>query len=178
MQDDHEHGALTSIWRSLHDKMEQIEDADTFVNYGLAIMLPFLGISMWLSRWRSCLLLLGFHSASEFNSSYVHLDPNPDAILIICYKTHVLNLYFWGEIVFSCCIKEEKDLPSAWIKRGLLQKDVDKELHLHLQVRIYSHFPIYSFYWFGDLETILWTYQQEQWSYICFFICCDFYFSI
>lgn len=45
-----EHGALTSVWKSLHNKMEQIEDAETFVNYGLAIMLPFLGISMWLSR--------------------------------------------------------------------------------------------------------------------------------
>ncbi|KAL0559572.1 hypothetical protein IC582_004187 [Cucumis melo] len=45
-----EYGALRSIWRSLHNKMEQIEDADTFVNYGLVIMLPFLGISMLLSR--------------------------------------------------------------------------------------------------------------------------------
>ena len=48
MQDEHE--ALRSIWRSLHNKMERIEDADTLVNYGLVIMLPFLGISMWLSR--------------------------------------------------------------------------------------------------------------------------------
>ncbi|XP_023534783.1 putative GPI-anchor transamidase [Cucurbita pepo subsp. pepo] len=46
-----EHGGLTtSVWRSLHNKMEEIEDGDTFVNYGLVIILPFLGISMWLSR--------------------------------------------------------------------------------------------------------------------------------
>ncbi|KAF9605795.1 hypothetical protein IFM89_018522 [Coptis chinensis] len=44
-----EYGILSSVWNSLHERLEKTGDTDTLVNYGLMIMLPLVTITTWLS---------------------------------------------------------------------------------------------------------------------------------
>ncbi|CAK9329464.1 unnamed protein product, partial [Citrullus colocynthis] len=62
-----EHGALRSVWRSLHNKMKQIEDADTIVNYGL-------GSPFGYRDEEADSYFLFVTSTSKFRCLYVHPD--------------------------------------------------------------------------------------------------------
>ena len=47
MQD--QRGNIECIWSTFHKELQKVKDVDSFVNYGLVIMLPLLTVSMWLS---------------------------------------------------------------------------------------------------------------------------------
>ncbi|KAL5835329.1 hypothetical protein ACOSQ4_014826 [Xanthoceras sorbifolium] len=47
---EHQQCPFTRLLNSFHNKIENIEDIDSLVNYGLVIMLPVLVLSTWLSR--------------------------------------------------------------------------------------------------------------------------------
>ncbi|KAL5770588.1 hypothetical protein ACOSP7_014742 [Xanthoceras sorbifolium] len=47
---EHQQCPFTCLLNSFHNKIENIEDIDSLVNYGLVIMLPVLVLSTWLSR--------------------------------------------------------------------------------------------------------------------------------
>ncbi|KAK4596557.1 hypothetical protein RGQ29_014556 [Quercus rubra] len=42
-------GNIECIWSTFHKELQKVKDVDSFVNYGLVIMLPLLTVSMWLS---------------------------------------------------------------------------------------------------------------------------------
>lgn len=42
-------GAFRHLWQTFNDKVGKIEDVDSFVQYGLLIMLPLLLLPTWLS---------------------------------------------------------------------------------------------------------------------------------
>nr|GLL47260.1 putative GPI-anchor transamidase [Ipomoea trifida] len=41
---------FTRFWSSIHVKMERIKDVDSLMSYGLALMLPLVAISSWVSH--------------------------------------------------------------------------------------------------------------------------------
>ncbi|XP_031107673.1 putative GPI-anchor transamidase [Ipomoea triloba] len=41
---------FTRFWSSIHIKMERIKDVDSLMSYGLALMLPLVAISSWVSH--------------------------------------------------------------------------------------------------------------------------------
>ncbi|XP_019190392.1 PREDICTED: putative GPI-anchor transamidase [Ipomoea nil] len=41
---------FTRFWSSIHIKMERIKDVDSLMSYGMALMLPLVAISSWLSH--------------------------------------------------------------------------------------------------------------------------------
>lgn len=42
----------THVMSIINEKMENIGDVDSFVNYGFLLMLAVVGIFSWLSKWR------------------------------------------------------------------------------------------------------------------------------
>lgn len=42
-------GNIECIWSNFHKELQKVKDVDSFVNYGLVIMLPLLTVSLWLS---------------------------------------------------------------------------------------------------------------------------------
>lgn len=98
---------FTLMMARFHDKMENFENVDTVVNYGLVVLLPLLALSTWLSQWRwepnslFCLCFLAFWNvpcmcilkiSNQFVSHFAQMHKAciawfaKDESLLICYE--------------------------------------------------------------------------------------------